>query len=157
VSYTSLERDLAVVVFTLGNPTVRQHYLLTLLQSYCFVLTSTLEALGVKWQRLGISFNELATRFFEQIPYAVLSSILVSMQGITEDQIFNLHNTPDGAEEKPKNIWKTEDDENHNSTHSEQFDNKTEAVDVDAGEDNKLSCKRVLFLLHLLDDVKKFI
>ncbi|XP_023333218.1 uncharacterized protein LOC111705020 [Eurytemora carolleeae] len=133
----------------------REHYLLTLLQSYSFVLTSTLEALGVKWQRLGITFNDLAARFFEQIPYAVLSSVLVSIRNITEDDILKFQENPDYESEKSTKMLISNDDVNHNSTHTEDFDQKTEFSET--GKEFRLTKKKTRFLLHLLNDVHKFI
>ena len=59
-----------------------------------------------------------------KIPYAVLSSVLVSIQNISEDTILNFPPNKNIRQDVPDTstkTLKTNDDENHNSTHSQEF------------------------------------
>lgn len=81
VYFGNLVRELANLVFTAANPNVRRDYLIFMLQSYAFVLTSTLDLLDVAWSKhFKMSFPQFVRRFYDFVPQAILQSILIHMQ-----------------------------------------------------------------------------
>lgn len=78
--YGHIVRDLAQCFFTLPNRLVRHHYMIFMLQSYCHVLTLTLELLEVDYVRLfKMTFHQFVNAFYCFVPHAVLRAILVNM------------------------------------------------------------------------------
>jgi len=75
-------RDVACALFTLASPATRDPFsLVSLLQCYAHVLTSTLELLDVDWARqFGVTFGGFLERFYRQVPHAVLRAVLVHMR-----------------------------------------------------------------------------
>ncbi|WP_233530833.1 hypothetical protein, partial [Gelidibacter salicanalis] len=51
VYFGNIARELATLVFLTANANVRRDYLVFMLQSYAFVLTSTLDLLDVAWAK----------------------------------------------------------------------------------------------------------
>jgi len=130
VHYGSMESDLATWIFALSSQTVREYYLLTLLQTYLMVLTNTLELLGVQAHKLDISFNEFASRFFEQVPFAVLSAVLMTLQTVSDADIESL--SPEVTE--PSSV----------------------ILQGPLSSERNLPNSRAEFYSHFIDDVKKF-
>lgn len=61
VHFGHLLKELAVYFFTLPEPLIRERYVVFLLQSYCHVLTMTLEMLDVNWGKhfADLTFNKM--------------------------------------------------------------------------------------------------
>jgi len=134
--YSSLPRDLAIVIFTLAGAQVRQHYLLCLLQNYLITLTNTLELLGVSWERLGVGFTQFCDQFFASVGEALARAVVVAME--------------DTAEEEEATVLR-----------GEEVQVEDEEEEEEDGRDRKLGSipltpPRLDFLLHLLDDVRRF-
>ena len=81
VHFGLIVRDLAQAFFVLPAAEVREHYIVYLLQSYCHVLTTTLEILDVDWVRhFQMTFPRFLQRFYEQVPHGILTAILQHMK-----------------------------------------------------------------------------
>jgi hypothetical protein len=52
---SGLDNKMYGIIFYFYVLFLREHYLLNLIQSYLFVLTNTLDLLGVDWQKQGKS------------------------------------------------------------------------------------------------------
>ena len=81
VHYGHLLKELSDYFFFLPEPLIRERYIVFLLQSYCHVLTMTLEMLDVDWQKhFGeLSFNKMVIAFYHHVPRAILQSVIVHM------------------------------------------------------------------------------
>ena len=81
VHYGHLLKELSDYFFFLPEPLIRERYIVFLLQSYCHVLTMTLEMLDVDWQKhFGeLSFNKMVVAFYHHVPRAILQSVIVHM------------------------------------------------------------------------------
>ena len=87
MSFTTITRELACWVFTLANAAVRRHYLLELLLNYATTLTNALDLLGVKHDKLGVTFHQLCKHFFQEAEVALLVSVLVAMNDTSEEDV----------------------------------------------------------------------
>jgi len=74
-------KELAVYFFSLPEALVRERYIVFMLQSYCHVLTMTLEMLDVDWQKHfgSLTFIKMVVAFYEHIPQALLRAVVEHM------------------------------------------------------------------------------
>jgi hypothetical protein len=89
VHFGHILRELATYFFTLPEALVRERYIVFMLQSYCHVLTMTLEMLDVDWQRHfgDLNFNKLTVAFYEHVPQAILQAVIAHMEVTDPDQL----------------------------------------------------------------------
>lgn len=81
VHFGNIVRELSLLFFTLSCANARRDYLIFLLQTYCFVLTSTLEVLNVDWIRhFHMTFPQFALAFYDNVPQAMLRSVILHMR-----------------------------------------------------------------------------
>lgn len=160
--YSSLPRDLANVVFSLAAPQVRRHYLLCLLQNYLITLTNTLELLGVGWERLDIDFNHFAEMFFQAVEEGLARAVLTAMGDTKVEEVEKFLAEPlslavidqvtkEGWEEG----WQVEEEEEMEEENDKVEENNIGGKKEELGR-IPLTVPRLRFLLHLLDDVRKF-
>lgn len=92
VHFGNILQELAVYFFTLPQALIRERYIVFLLQSYCHVLTMTLEMLDVDWQKhFGpLNFNKMIVEFYQHIPRGLLCSIIQHMERTDPDQLSEL-------------------------------------------------------------------
>ena len=92
VTFGHLLKELALYFFTLPESLIRERYVVFLLQSYCHVLTMTLEMLEVDWQKYfgAINFNKMVVGFYEHVPRGMLRSIVAHMELTDPNQLASL-------------------------------------------------------------------
>lgn len=130
VHYGHILRELARFFFIMPEPLVRDTYLILMLQSYCHVLTMTLEMLHVDWHKHfdNMSFHKLVKRFFDHVPQAILHAIDLHMEMTDPDEVETL--LKNGTLQQPS-----------------PPDTCSKYI--------PLTAQRVEFLVHLLDPVHK--
>ena len=134
VHYGHLLKELSDYFFLLPEPLIKERYIVFLLQSYCHVLTMTLEMLDVDWQKhFGeLSFNKMVVAFYKHVPRAILQSVIVHMELTDPEQLDTLF-----ASKKPPVIH----EKSNQSLHLQKY--------------IPLTPKRVQFLLSLMNLVHK--
>jgi len=99
VHFGHLLKELALYFFTLPEPLIRERYIVFLLQSYCHVLTMTLEMLDVNWGRhfgADLTFTKMIVAFYRFMPQAILRAVIAHMELTDPDELENLlSNKPD--------------------------------------------------------------
>ena len=90
VHFGHLLKELALYFFTLPESLIRERYIVFLLQSYCHVLTMTLEMLDVNWGRhfgADLTFTKMVVAFYRFIPQAILRAVIAHMELTDPDQL----------------------------------------------------------------------
>ena len=135
VHWGNIIKEVALSYFTLASPDCRRDYLIFLLQSYCFVLTSTLEVLDVDWLRhFRMTFPMFLNKFYsEGIVQAVIRAIAIHMRLTDPHQVDQLGQA------------------NNNNKNNPQPASSLSKFYI------PLTDKRILFLVSLTDSVHKAI
>eukprot|EP00090_Calanus_glacialis_P001330 TRINITY_DN10935_c0_g1_i2.p1 TRINITY_DN10935_c0_g1~~TRINITY_DN10935_c0_g1_i2.p1 ORF type:complete len:452 (-),score=118.69 TRINITY_DN10935_c0_g1_i2:78-1433(-) len=139
IAFSTLMRDLACWVFILSNRSIRRYYLMDVISNYLIVLTNALDILGVNWEMFGINFNNFCDLFYKEVEVGLLVSVLVAMKDTSKDELDEYLNNVESVDENMTSEVKSETIEEHKS------------ITI------SLSKQRLEFLLHLLDDVHKFV
>jgi len=89
VHFGHLLKELSVYFFTLPEALIRERYIVFLLQSYCHVLTMTLEMLDVNWGRHfgDLTFTKMIVAFYSYIPQALLRAVIAHMELTDPDHL----------------------------------------------------------------------
>jgi len=93
VHFGHLLKELALYFFTLPESLIRERYIVFLLQSYCHVLTMTLEMLDVNWGRhfgADLTFTKMIVAFYRFIPQAILRAVIAHMELTDPDELEKL-------------------------------------------------------------------
>lgn len=147
VHYGHLLKELANYFFLLPEPLIRERYIVFLLQSYCHVLTMTLEMLDVDWQKHfnELSFNKMVVAFYTYVPQAILQSVITHMELTDPDELNSL--LANKTVISPSSMSSSGPSSNNSSSCNSQQIHLQKYI--------PLTPKRVHFLLSLMNPVHK--
>ena len=149
VHYGHLLKELSNYFFLLPEPLIRERYIVFLLQSYCHVLTMTLEMLDVDWQKRfsELSFNKMVVAFFTYVPQAILQSVITHMELTDPEELNSLLAN--------KTVISPSSVEGSKGPSSNSSCNNHRSQQIHLQKYIPLTPKRVHFLLSLMNPVHK--